>query len=76
MADRETNKACSVHGNDTVQGKSRNGFTMRKNVRYRHISQHFIRPVNDFRRDFLNPYGNCHRDCLLEEIIADAKGSQ
>ena len=33
-------------------------------------------PVNDFCRDYLNPYINFHRPCLFAETITDAKGRQ
>ena len=39
-----------------------------------HIPARFVQPVNTFNRDWLSPYLNCHRPCLLPTEVIEAKG--
>ena len=43
-------------------------------IRDRSYSQRFAAPINDFCREFLNPYVNLHRPCLFAKEVVDAKG--
>jgi transposase InsO family protein len=72
----EQTKSRSRHSNDNAQAESKNGAIVRKHLGYSHIPQRFATPVNDFCRDYLNPYINFHRPCLFAETITDAKGRQ
>lgn len=72
----EQTKSRSRHSNDNAQAESKNGAIVRKHLGYSHIPQRFATPVNEFCRDYLNPYINFHRPCLFAETIADAKGRQ
>lgn len=72
----EQTKSRSRHSNDNAQAESKNGAIVRKHLGYAHIPQRFASPVNEFCRDFLNPYINFHRPCLFAETITDAKGRQ
>lgn len=72
----EHTKSRSRHSNDNAQAESKNGSIVRKHLGYSHIPQRFARVVNDFCRDYLNPYINFHRPCLFAETITDAKGRQ
>ena len=72
----EQTKSRSRHCNDNAQAESKNGAIVRKHLGYSHIPQRFAAPVNDFCRDYLNPYLNFHRPCLFAETITDAKGRQ
>jgi transposase InsO family protein len=72
----EQTKSRSRHSNDNAQAESKNGAIVRKHLGYSHIPQRFAAPVNDFCRDYLNPYINFHRPCLFAETITDAKGRQ
>ena len=49
---------------------------VRKIFGYAHIPQHWASLINDFNRQYLNPYVNFHRPCLFPEIIIDSKGKQ
>ncbi|MBK7234434.1 MAG: transposase family protein [Sterolibacteriaceae bacterium] len=72
----EQTKSRSRHSNDNAQAESKNGAIVRKHLGYAHIPQRFAAPVNEFCRDYLNPYVNFHRPCLFAETITDAKGKQ
>jgi transposase InsO family protein len=72
----EQTKSRSRRSNDNAQAESKNGAIVRKHLGYSHIPQRFAAPVNDFCRDFLNPYINFHRPCLFAQTITDAKGRQ
>lgn len=72
----EQTKSRSRHSNDNAQAESKNGAIVRKHLGYSHIPQRFATPVNDFCRDYLNPYINFHRPCLFAETLTDAKGRQ
>jgi len=72
----EQTKSRSRHSNDNAQAESKNGSIVRKHLGYSHIPQRFASVVNDFCRDYLNPYVNFHRPCLFPETITDAKGRQ
>lgn len=72
----EQTKSRSRHSNDNAQAESKNGAIVRKHLGYSHIPQRFAAPVNDFCRDYLNPYINFHRPCLFAETLTDAKGRQ
>ncbi|MEO8817509.1 MAG: hypothetical protein ABI393_04560 [Paralcaligenes sp.] len=47
---------------------------MRNVFGYSHIPQRFAAPINDFCRQYLNPYLNLHRPCLFAQDHTDAKG--
>jgi hypothetical protein len=62
------------HTNDNALVESKNGSVIRKQFGYAHISQRFASEMNDFCRDFLNPYVNFHRPCYFATEEIDAKG--
>ena len=81
----EQTKSRSRPSNDNARAESKSGATVRKHLgfapkeaplRDSHIPQHFAALVDDFCRDYLNPYNNFHRPCLFAETITDAKGKQ
>ena len=72
----EQTKSRSRHSNDNDQAESKNGAIVRKHLGYSHIPQRFAAKVNDFCRDYLNPYVNFHRPCLFAETTTAAKGKQ
>ncbi len=72
----EHTKSRSRHSNDNAQAESKNGSIVRKHLGYSHIPQRFACVVNEFCREHLNPYVNCHRPCLFAETITDPKGRQ
>lgn len=70
----EFTKSRPRHSNDNGLAETKNGAIVRKHLGYSHIPQHFAHEVNDFCREFLNPYINFHRPCFFPESITDAKG--
>ena len=72
----EQTKSRSRQTNDNALAESKNGSIVRKHFGYSHIPQRFARVVNDFCREYLNPYINFHRPCLFAETITDKKGRQ
>jgi hypothetical protein len=49
---------------------------IRKLFGYGHIPQHWAPLINDFNRQYLNPYLNFHRPCFFPETRTDDKGKQ
>ena len=72
----EFTKSRSRQTNDNALVESKNGAVVRKHLGYAHIPQKYASLINQFNRDFLNPYLNFHRPCFFPEIIIDSKGKQ
>ena len=70
----ELTKSRPRRSNDNALAETKNGAVVRKFLGYSHIPQRFAAQVNDFCRDYLNPYLNLHRPCLFAEDGTDAKG--
>lgn len=70
----EFTKSRPRHSNDNALVETKNGAVVRKHLGYAHIPQRFASQVNDFCRDFLNPYVNFHRPCFFAESVIDEKG--
>lgn len=72
----EFTKSRSRHSNDNALAESKNGSVIRKLFGYSHIPQHWAPLINDFNRQYLNPYLNFHRPCFFPETRTDDKGKQ
>lgn len=72
----EFTKSRPRHSNDNALVESKNGAIVRKHLGYAHIPQRWAARVNDFHREFLNPYVNYHRPCFFPETYTDSKGRQ
>ena len=70
----EFTKSRPRHSNDNGLAETKNGAIVRKHFGYSHIPQQHAALVNDFCRDFLNPYVNFHRPCFFPATVTDAKG--
>src|SRR3546814_10817308 len=70
----ELTKSRPRRSSDNALAESKNGAVVRKVFGYGHIPQRFAAPVNDFCRQYLNPYLNLHRPCLFPQDHTDAKG--
>lgn len=70
----EFTKSRPRRSNDNALAETKNGAVVRKFLGYSHIPQRFAAQVNDFCREYLNPYLNLHRPCLFAESHTDAKG--
>jgi len=65
-------RARRTNDNALVEGK--NGAIIRKQIGYSHIPQSCAKLVNEFHRNFTNPYINFHRPCFFPLTTTNAKG--
>lgn len=72
----EFTKSRSRHSNDNALAESKNAAVVRKQFGYNHIPQRWAALINDFNREYLNPYLNFHRPCFFPETRTDAKGKE
>lgn len=72
----EFTKSRPRHTNDNALVEGKNAAVVRKTFGYSHIAQRFANRINEFNRDFLNPYVNYHRPCYFSVTIFDKKGKQ
>jgi len=70
----EFTKSRSRQTNDNALAESKNGSVVRKIFGYTHIQQHWAPTINEFNKDYLNPYINYHRPCFFAENHVDKKG--
>lgn len=70
----EFTKSRPRNSNDNALAETKNGAIVRKHLGYAHIPQRFASELNEFCRDFLNPYVNFHRPCFFAETLIDSKG--
>lgn len=69
-------KSRSRQSNDNALAESKNGAVVRKQFGYSHIPQRFAALINDFNRQYLNPYINFHRPCFFPETRTDDQSKQ
>jgi len=62
------------HTNDNGLVESKNGSVVRKQLGYAYIPQSCAELLNEFNRDFFNPYINFHRPCFFPVSVIDSKG--
>jgi len=67
-------KSRARHINDNGLVESKNGFVVRKQLGYAYIPQRCAELINEFNRDFFNPYINFHRPCFFPVTVSDHKG--
>jgi transposase InsO family protein len=54
--------------------ETKNGAIIRKHIGYGYIDAGHAQRINDFYRDYLNPYLNYHRPCAQADVEIDEKG--
>lgn len=69
-------KGRSNHCNDNALVETKNGSVIRKNMGWTHINQSLADKVNDYYRNFFNPYLNYHRPCGYPTVVTDDKGKK
>lgn len=69
-------KSRSRHSNDNALAESKNASVVRKVFGYTHIPQKWAPDINEFNREYLNPYLNYHRPCFFPDTITNSKGKQ
>jgi transposase InsO family protein len=67
-------KSRARHTNDNGLVESKNGSVVRKQLGYAHIPQACATLINEYNRDFLNPYVNFHRPCFFPVSVVDHRG--
>jgi transposase InsO family protein len=54
--------------------ETKNGAVIRKHIGYGYIDAGHANRINDFYREYLNPYLNYHRPCAQADVEIDEKG--
>src|ERR1700716_2874907 len=72
----EQTKSRPRHCNDNGLVESKNGAVVRKHMRYGHIEAAHAEAINEFYREYFNPYLNFHRPGGVPEVVTNSKGKQ
>ncbi len=64
-------KSIPRHTNDNNLVDTKNGAVVHKQLRYAYISQRCAEAINEFNKDFFNPYINLHRPCFSPVSVID-----
>lgn len=67
-------KSRSRHSNDNALAEGKNGAVIRKYMGFMHIPKKHAGIINDFYRDFFNPFINFHRFCAFPDETVDDNG--
>jgi len=67
-------KSRAYHANDNALVETKNGAVVRKNMCWQHINQNLADKINNYYRNYFNPYLNFHRPCGYPTIVVDEKG--
>jgi len=70
----EQTKSRPRHSGDNALVESKNGSVIRKHLGWTHIASQHAEAVNQFHRNYLNPYLNFHRPCGIPELRTLARG--
>src|SRR5262249_5171254 len=70
----EQTKSRPRHSNATELVEAKTGAVIRKLIGWGHMPSQHAQAVDQFHRQYLNPYLNFHRPCGIPEIILTAKG--
>ena len=70
----EQTKSRSRKSNDTGLVEGKNNAVIRKNMGYHHIPKKYAKEINQFDREYLNPFLNFHRHCAYPTDHIDSKG--
>jgi hypothetical protein len=69
-------KSRTRHCNDNALVEGKNGSVARKHIGYTHIPQRYADLLNEFYRNYPNPYLNFHRPRGFATIKTDSKGKE
>ncbi len=62
------------HSGDNGLVETKNGAVVRKQMGYNHIPGDWAQAINQFYREYFNPYINFHRPCFFPVSVVDRKG--
>jgi hypothetical protein len=74
LAEQTKSRPRRCNDNALVEGK--NGSIVRKHMGRNFIPQKFAPSINEFYKQYLNPYLNYHRPCGFATVITDKKGKE
>jgi hypothetical protein len=72
----EQTKSRAHRSGDNGLVESKNGAIVRKHMGFGHISGQHAEAVDQFHRQYLNPYINFHRPCAVAEIVEESNGKR
>ena len=70
----EQTKSRPRQSGDNGLVETKNGAVIRKHIGYGYIDASHADRINDFYREYLNPYLNYHRPCAQADVKIDEKG--
>jgi transposase InsO family protein len=70
----EQTKSRPRQSGDNGLVEAKNGAIIRKHIGYGYIDAKHADAINDFYREYLNPYLNYHRPCAQADVKMDEKG--
>lgn len=70
----EQTKSRPRQSGDNGLVETKNGAVIRKHIGYGYIHAGHAERINDFYREFLNPYLNYHRPCAQADVEIDERG--
>lgn len=72
----EQTKSRAHRTGDNGLVETKNGAVVRKHMGFKHIPGSEAEAVNQFHREYLNPYINFHRPCAVAEVIEEPNGKR
>lgn len=69
-------KSRSYHSNDNALVETKNGSVIRKNMGWEYINKSLVHEINNYYKNYFNPYLNYHRPCGYPTITQDTKGKK
>jgi transposase InsO family protein len=72
----EQTKSRAGHSGDNGLVEAKNAAIIRKHIGFGHISDQHAEAVDEFHRQYLNPYLNFHRPCAVPLIVTEPNGKR
>jgi transposase InsO family protein len=72
----EQTKSRAHRSGDNGLVECKNGAIIRKHMGFGHIGAQHAEAVDQFHRQYLNPYVNFHRPCAVAQIVEEANGKR
>jgi hypothetical protein len=72
----EQTRSRAHHCGDNGLVESKNGAILRKHIGHSHIAAQHAEAMNQFHKDYLNPYVNFHRPCAVPTVLTQANGKR
>jgi transposase InsO family protein len=72
----EQTKSRAHHCGDNGLVESKNGAIVRKHIGYGYIDAQHAEAMDQFHRQYLNPYVNFHRPCAVPKVLTEANGKR